>query len=230
MRTGVNVSYGPTYKEQQQELTTKDLSTYGFLGYPVLMASDILLYKANHVPVGIDQVPHLELTREIARRFNHLYGEVFVVPEALLTEFPKVPGTDGRKMSKSYGNAVYLADSPEEITAKIRPMVTDPARVRRSDPGNPDVCPVFDLHKVFTPQVERDRIIDPGCRTAGIGCLDSKGVLLGHMLPALRPIYDRRKELATRPELVQEVFEEGAGSARKVAGETLAEAKAAMQI
>jgi tryptophanyl-tRNA synthetase len=182
------------------------------------------------VPVGIDQVPHLELAREIARRFNHLYGEVFVVPEALLTEFPKVPGTDGRKMSKSYGNAIYLSDSPEQVTAKIRPMVTDPARVRRSDPGNPDVCPVFDLHKVFTPKVERDTIIDPGCRTAGIGCLDCKGVLLGHLLPALRPIYDRRQELATRPEIVQEVLEDGAASAKKVASETLAEAKAAIQI
>ena len=205
-------------------------STYGFLGYPVLMASDILIYKANYVPVGVDQVPHLELAREIARRFNHLYGEVFVEPEALLTEFPKVPGTDGRKMSKSYGNAIYLADSPEQVTAKIRPMVTDPARVHRSDPGNPDVCPVFDLHKIFTPKEERDTVIDPGCRTAGIGCLDCKGVLLEHMLPALRPIYERRSELATRPEIVQEVLEDGCARARKVAGETLAEAKAAMQI
>jgi tryptophanyl-tRNA synthetase len=220
----------PTYKEQQQELTTKDLSTYGFLGYPVLMASDILMYKANHVPVGIDQVPHLELTREIARRFNHLYGEVFVIPEALLTEFAKVPGTDGRKMSKSYGNAIYLADSPEQVSAKIKPMVTDPARKRRSDAGNPDVCPVFDLHKIFTPRKERETIIDPGCRTAGIGCLDCKGVLLEHMLPALGPIYERRLELATRPELVQEVLEEGNARAKKVAGETLTEAKAAMQI
>jgi tryptophanyl-tRNA synthetase len=220
----------PTYKEQQQELTTRDLSTYGFLGYPVLMASDILIYKANSVPVGIDQVPHLELTREIARRFNHLYREVFVVPEALLTEFAKVPGTDGRKMSKSYGNAIYLSDSPEEVTAKIKPMVTDPARVRRSDPGNPDVCPVFDLHQIFTPRMERDTVIDPGCRTANIGCLDCKGVLLKHMLPALRPIYDRRQDLATRPEIVQEVLEDGCARARKVAGDTLAEAKGAMGI
>ena len=220
----------PTYKEQQQELTTKDLSTYGFLGYPVLMASDILLYKANYVPVGIDQVPHLELAREIARRFNHLYGQVFVEPEALLTEFPKVPGTDGRKMSKSYGNAVYLSDSPAQVTAKIKPMVTDPARVRRSDPGNPDVCPVFDLHKVFTPKDKRDTIIDPGCRTAGIGCLDCKEILLTHMLPALSPIYDRRQELATGPELVQEVLEDGCARAKKVAGETLAEAKEAMHM
>ena len=220
----------PTYKEQQQELTTKDLSTYGFLGYPVLMASDILIYKANYVPVGIDQVPHLELAREIARRFNHLYGEVFVEPKALLTDFAKVPGTDGRKMSKSYGNAIYLADSPEQVTAKVKPMVTDPARVRRSDPGNPDVCPVFDLHKIFTPKEERDAIIDPGCRTAGIGCLDCKGVLLNHMLPALRPIYERRQELATRPGLVQEELEDGYFRAKKVAGETLAQVKEAMQI
>lgn len=220
----------PTYKEQQQELATKDLSTYGFLGYPVLMASDILIYKANRVPVGMDQLPHLELTREIARRFNNFYGEIFVVPEALLTEFPKVPGTDGRKMSKSYGNAIYLGESPELVTAKIKPMVTDPARVRRSDPGNPDVCPVFDLHKIFTPKEERDTYIDPGCRTAGIGCLDCKGVLLKHMLPALRPIFDRRQELAARPEIVQEVLEDGCARAKKVARETLAEAKAAMGI
>ncbi|MBZ0170544.1 tryptophanyl-tRNA synthase [Candidatus Methylomirabilis lanthanidiphila] len=220
----------PTYKEQQQELTTKDLSTHGFLGYPVLMASDILIYKANHVPVGIDQVPHLELAREIARRFNTLYGEVLVEPQPLLTEFAKVPGTDGRKMSKSYGNAIYLSDSPEQVTAKIKPMVTDPARVRRRDPGNPDVCPVFDLHKIFTPKVERDTAIDPGCRTAGIGCLDCKGMLLEHMLPALRPIYEKRQELATRSEVVQEVLEDGWARAKKVAGETLSEVKAAMRI
>jgi len=220
----------PTYKEQQQELTTKDLSTHGFLGYPVLMASDILIYKANHVPVGIDQVPHLELAREIARRFNALYGEVLVEPQPLLTEFAKVPGTDGRKMSKSYGNAVYLSDSPEQVTAKIKPMVTDPARVRRRDPGNPDVCPVFDLHKIYTPKAERDTVIDPGCRTAGIGCLDCKGILLQHMLPALRPIYERRRELAARPEIVREVLEDGWARAKKVAGETLSEVRAAMHM
>ena len=220
----------PTYKEQQQELTTKDLSTHGFLGYPVLMASDILIYKANHVPVGIDQVPHLELAREIARRFNALYGEVLVEPQPLLTEFAKVPGTDGRKMSKSYGNAIYLSDSPEQVTAKIKPMVTDPARVRRRDPGNPDVCPVFDLHKIFTPKAERDTIIDPGCRTAGIGCLDCKGVLLQHMLPALQPIYERRQELAAHQEIIQEVLEEGWAKAKKVSSETLSEVKAAMRM
>jgi tryptophanyl-tRNA synthetase len=220
----------PTYKEQQQELTTKDLSTYGFLGYPVLMASDILIYKANHVPVGIDQVPHLELAREIARRFNALYGEVLIEPQPLLTEFAKVPGTDGRKMSKSYGNAIYLTDSPEQITTKIKPMVTDPARVRRRDPGNPDVCPVFDLHKIFTPKAKRDAAVDPGCRTAGIGCLDCKGILLEHMLPALQPIYERRRELATRPEIVQDVLEDGWARAKKIAGETLSEVKAAMHM
>lgn len=220
----------PTYKEQQQELTTKDLSTHGFLGYPVLMASDILIYKANHVPVGIDQVPHLELAREIARRFNALYGEVLVEPQPLLTEFAKVPGTDGRKMSKSYGNAVFLSDSPEQVATKIKPMVTDPARVRRRDPGNPDVCPVFDLHKIFTPKAERDTVIDPGCRTAGIGCLDCKGILLEHLLPALQPIYERRQELAARPEIVQEVLEDGWARAKKVAGETLSEVRAAMHM
>jgi tryptophanyl-tRNA synthetase len=220
----------PTYKEQREQITDKDLSTYGFLGYPLLQAADILIYKAHYVPVGVDQVPHVELTREVARRFNFLYKPVLVEPEALLTEFPKIPGTDGRKMSKSYDNAIFLSDSPEEITAKIKPMVTDPARKRRSDPGNPEVCPVYDLHKVFTPQAERDSYIVPGCTTAGIGCLDCKEVLLKHMLPVLSPISKRRAELARDPSTVLDILEDGTARAKKVASETLTEAKAAMQI
>ena len=220
----------PTYKEQREQITDKDLGTYGFLGYPLLQAADILIYKAHYVPVGVDQVPHVELTREVARRFNFLYKPVLVEPEALLTEFPKIPGTDGRKMSKSYDNAILLSDSPEEITAKIKPMVTDPARKRRSDPGNPEVCPVYDLHRVFTPKAERDSYIVPGCTTAGIGCLDCKEVLLKHMLPVLSPISKRRTELARDLSTVLDILEDGTARAKKAASETLTEAKAAMQI
>ncbi len=220
----------PTYKEQREQITDKDLGTYGFLGYPLLQAADILIYKAHYVPVGVDQVPHIELTREVARRFNFLYRPVLVEPEALLTEFPKIPGTDGRKMSKSYDNAIFLSDSPGEITAKIKPMVTDPARKRRSDPGDPEVCPVYDLHRVFTPQAERESVIVPGCTTAGIGCLDCKQVLLKHALPVLAPISERRAELARDPGTVLAILEDGTARAKKAAGDTLDEAKAAMQI
>ncbi|MFI5338835.1 MAG: tryptophan--tRNA ligase [Candidatus Methylomirabilales bacterium] len=220
----------PTYKEQREQITDKDLGTYGFLGYPLLQAADILIYKAHYVPVGVDQVPHVELTREVARRFNFLYKPVLVEPEALLTEFPKIPGTDGRKMSKSYDNAIFLSDSPGEVTAKVKPMVTDPARKRRSDPGNPEVCPVYDLHKVFTPKAERESYIVPGCTTAGIGCLDCKEVLLKHMLPVLAPISKRRAELARDPATVLDILEDGTARAKKVASETLVEVKEAMQI
>ncbi|HWU36062.1 MAG TPA: hypothetical protein VN203_00375, partial [Candidatus Acidoferrum sp.] len=191
---------------------------------------DILIYKANYVPVGVDQVPHVELTREVARRFNFLYRPVLVEPEALLTQFPKIPGTDGRKMSKSYDNAIFLSDSPDEITAKIKPMVTDPARKRRSDPGNPEVCPVYDLHKVFTPNDKRESYIVPGCTTAGIGCLDCKEVLLKHMLPVLAPVSNRRAELSRDPAKVLDILQDGTCRAQKVASETLEEVKAAMGI
>ncbi len=220
----------PTYKEQLQEVTNKDLSTFGFLGYPVLQAADILIYQANFVPVGVDQLPHIELTREIARRFNHLYTPVFTIPESMLTEFPKIPGTDGRKMSKSYNNCIYLSDSPETAEQKVKPMVTDPARIRRTDPGNPDVCPVYDLHKIFTPKDERDGYVVPGCRTAAIGCLDCKDVLLKHMVPILSPIYHRRVELARQVGRVEEILAAGTERARTVAGETLGAAKKAMGI
>lgn len=220
----------PTYKEQLQEATNRDLSTFGFLGYPVLQAADILIYQANFVPVGVDQLPHIELAREIARRFNHLYKSVFTIPAAMLTEFPKVPGTDGRKMSKSYDNCIYLSDPPETVEKKIKPMVTDPARVRRTDPGNPDVCPVYDLHKIFTPKAERESYVVPGCRTAAIGCLDCKGVLLTHMLPVLTPIYERRVALAERAGQTEDILAAGTERARKVARETLHAAKDAMGI
>ena len=184
----------PTFKEMVEQLGL-DSPSYGLLGYPLLQAADILMYKAQWVPVGIDQVPHVELTREVARRFNHTWKPVFPEPGAKLTQIPKVPGTDGRKMSKSLNNAILLSDTAEEITAKIKPMVTDPARKRRSDPGNPEICPVFDLHKIFTPDAEREAAAT-GCRTAGIGCLDCKAVLLKHMIPPLAKIREGRERFA----------------------------------
>jgi len=216
----------PTFKEMVEQLKLESPS-YGLLGYPLLQAADILIYKARVVPVGVDQVPHIELTREIARRFNHLFGPVFPEPEARLTEIPKVPGTDGRKMSKSYDNCIYLADPPEVIVPKVRTMMTDPARKRRQDPGNPEVCPVFDLHKIFTPEDDRADCAT-GCRTAGIGCLDCKDVLLKHLLPPLEKIRERRTALAQRPGEIEEILREGSRKARRVAQATLAEAKAAV--
>jgi tryptophanyl-tRNA synthetase len=218
----------PTFKEMVEELGLQSPS-YGLLGYPLLQAADILMYKPRWVPVGADQVPHIELTREVARRFNNTWASVFPEPEAKLTQIPKVPGTDGRKMSKSYGNAIYLADSPEEITAKIRPMVTDPARKRRTDPGNPDICPVFDLHRIFTPEDDRQACAT-GCRTAGIGCLDCKAVLLRHMLPPLREIRDRRQRFAGKPREVVEILHEGSKRARRTATETMDQVRAAVKL
>jgi tryptophanyl-tRNA synthetase len=219
----------PTYKEQLQEVTTRDLSTYGFLGYPVLQAADILIYKANYVPVGVDQMPHIELTREIARRFNSLYREILVVPEGMLTQFPKVPGLDGRKMSKSYQNVILLSDSAGEIRAKIRPMVTDPARARRTDAGNPEACPVFDLHKVYTPSALHGGLIE-GCKTAGIGCLDCKEILLEHLWGAMEEIHAKRQGLAASPKRIDEILEEGSLRARHEAVRTLSQIKEAVGI
>src|SRR3990167_3374456 len=174
----------PTYKEQLRELEERGLQTYGLIGYPVLQAADVLAYKGDGVPIGQDQLPHLELTREITRRFNKLYGNLFKEPTPIFTASPKVPGTDGRKMSKSYGNAIYLSDSAGEVEKKVRPMKTDIARITRKDPGNPEVCPVFDLHKIYTPDEPREWCA-AGCRTAGIGCIDCKMVLLDHLQPFL---------------------------------------------
>ena len=210
----------PTYKEIRQELRDRDLATHGFLGYPVLQAADILIYKANYVPVGVDQLPHLELTREIARRFNHLYGEFFPEPKPKLTEVPKVPGVDGRKMSKSYDNAIYMADPPEVIWEKIRPMVTDVQRQRRTDPGDPEKCPVFDLHIAFTPEKGRKELIT-GCRTAEIGCIDCKRVLYEHLMETLEPMYNKRKDLEAQPDRVKMIIREGSDRAREVARRTM---------
>jgi tryptophanyl-tRNA synthetase len=217
----------PTYKEKQQELKEKDLSTYGFLGYPLLQTADIIIYRAKHVPVGVDQVPHLEISREIARRFNNLYGEVFPEPEALLTEFPKVPGVDGRKMSKSYNNAIYLSDTPQEVEQKIRTMATDPARVKRTDRGTPDLSPVFQLHKIFSSREEQEMVAE-GCRTAGIGCIDCKKVLIRNVFRVLEPVWAKRKELVNNPSRLKEIVDHGNEKARKAAQETMALVRGAM--
>jgi tryptophanyl-tRNA synthetase len=219
----------PSYKEQQTQLAEKDLSTYGFLGYPLLQSADIMIYKADAVPVGEDQAPHVELAREVVRRFNHFYGPVFPEPKTLLTEVPRVPGTDGRKMSKSYGNAVFLKDPPEMVRQKIKPMVTDPARKRRTDPGDPDICPVFDLHKAFSPK-ESQEWAAQGCRTAGIGCLDCKGRLLDHLLQRLEGIHARRPEFAARPDTVWDILQAGSHRAREVARATMEQVRSAMKI
>ena len=213
----------PTYKERIEQLHLESPS-YFLLGYPVLQASDILMYKANWVPVGLDQVPHIELTREIARRFNNTFGAVFVEPDAKLTEIPKVPGTDGRKMSKSYDNTIELSDTADTIVKKVRPMTTDPARKRRTDPGNPDVCPVFDLHKIFSPEETRTWAAE-GCRTAGIGCLDCKDALLKGMLPVLEPIRERRQKYAEKPDVIVDVLHTGTERARAVAQQTMEEVR-----
>jgi tryptophanyl-tRNA synthetase len=219
----------PSYKEQQQQIQEKDLSTYGFLGYPLLQSADIMIYKADAVPVGEDQAPHIELTREVVRRFNHLYGGVFPEPKTLLTPVPRIPGTDGRKMSKSYGNAVYLKDPPDVVREKIKPMVTDPARKRRIDPGTPEICPVFDLHKAFSPP-ETQAWAAEGCRTAGIGCLDCKGRLIDHLLHRLEEIHERRPRFASRPDDVWDILNEGSKRARETARATLEEVRSAMKI
>ncbi len=219
----------PTYKEQIQQIKGRDLSTFGFLGYPLLQAADILIYKGEVVPVGEDQVSHIELTREIARRFNHLFENIFPEPQARLTRAPRLPGTDGRKMSKSYGNEIRLSDDPAEIKKKIMPMVTDPARVRRNDPGNPEICPVYDLHKVFTDDGGREWVVE-GCTTAGIGCFDCKKVLLDGMLPRIEPVSRRRKELQKDPGSVLNILKEGSARAREIASRTLQEARQAMQL
>jgi tryptophanyl-tRNA synthetase len=270
----------PTYKEQKENLKEKDLNTYGFLGYPVLMTSDILMYQASYVPVGEDQVAHVEITREIARRFNFFYpksgpprsmryesrernvekfGEkltdrmfgpnstgqdyagrraedidaestyVFPEPQPLLTPAPKLPGTDGRKMSKSYGNSILLSDPEAEVRKKLKTMVTDPARVRRTDPGNPDVCPVGDLHKIFsTPETMAE--VRLGCTTAGIGCIQCKGWVADNIVAILNPIQERRRQYENNPKLAWDILEAGSARARQAADRTLVEVREAMHM
>jgi tryptophanyl-tRNA synthetase len=269
----------PTYKEQRENITEKDLSTYGFLGYPVLQAADILMYKGDFVPVGADQVAHVELTREIARRFNFFYRKrgyapavklsreeesravfdmkielaeeslihrhestfaklargddearpevVFPEPQPLLTPTPKLPGTDGRKMSKSYGNAIMLTDPEPVVRQKLKTMVTDPARVRRTDPGNPDVCPVGDLHKIFSDRATLAKV-NEGCRSAGIGCIECKGWAADALVNILNPMQERRKKYEDNPRLAWDILEAGSARASKVAGATMNEVREAM--
>ncbi|MFO0775844.1 MAG: tryptophan--tRNA ligase [Nitrospiraceae bacterium] len=219
----------PTYKEKQDEIKEKDLTTYGFLGYPVLQAADILIYKPDFVPVGKDQLPHLELTRELARRFNSLYAPVLPEPMEKLTKFPKVMGTDGRKMSKSYGNTINLSDSEPVVRQKLKTMVTDPARVRRTDPGNPEVCPVFDFHKIFSP-VSTVEHIDRDCRTASIGCIDCKKQVADRIVERMLPMWDRRAQLVNQPGRVEEIVAEGSRRASVIAHQTLQEVNEAMKI
>ncbi len=218
----------PTYKEMQENLDTKDLSTFGFLGYPVLMAADIILYKATRVPVGHDQLPHLEVTREIARRFNHLYGNLFPEPEALLTETPKLLGLDGRKMSKSYNNSIYLSDSAEETDKKVRSMVTDAARIRRTDPGDPDRCVAFNLHRIYVPQEQLDEII-PACKGATIGCVECKKILAGCINQRLAPFRAKRETLAERPEFVDQLLEQGSARASLISDSVMSEVRSALK-
>jgi tryptophanyl-tRNA synthetase len=260
----------PTYKEQLENIRDHDINTYGFLGYPLLQAADILMYKANYVPVGEDQVPHVEFTREVARRFNLAFGElkrgtedslyqlqpaelaqfraysldekaelvnmgalrilpIFPEPEALLTSSPRLPGTDGRKMSKSYNNAIFLTDTSEVVSKKLATMLTDPARKRRNDPGNPDVCPVFDLHKIFSVQETIDRV-NRECRTAEIGCVECKKLGAGHLNSFLAPIQERRRPYEQNPQEVWDVLEEGTRRARTVAQATMTEVRAAVKL
>jgi tryptophanyl-tRNA synthetase len=242
----------PTYKEQRENIKDKDLGTYGFLGYPVLQSADILVYKADVVPVGEDQVAHVELTREIARRFNTLYyrsgrhpiphglaigipiggpmigpDPVFPEPQSLLTPAPKLPGTDGRKMSKSYGNTIMLTDPEPVVRQKLKTMVTDPARVRRSDPGNPDVCPVGDLHKIFSSKETMEKV-NVGCRSAGIGCIECKNWAADALVKLLTPMQERRKKFEENPRLAWDILEAGTERARKAAAETMKDVRAAM--
>ncbi|HHV60062.1 MAG TPA: tryptophan--tRNA ligase [Clostridiaceae bacterium] len=218
----------PTYKDQLAQLKDRDITTYGFLGYPCLMASDILIYKADFVPVGEDQLPHLELAREIARRFNFLYGSVFPEPQPLLTEAKVLPGTDGRKMSKSYGNTIALSDSPEEIQKKVMTMVTDPERIRKTDPGHPEVCSVYKYHKIFSS--EEICSIEEECRGGKIGCVQCKKKLAGKMAEYFEPIYERRQNLLKTPGIVREIINDGNKKAMEKAESTMQEIRDAMKI
>ncbi|MBW1805115.1 MAG: tryptophan--tRNA ligase [Deltaproteobacteria bacterium] len=220
----------PTYKEQLRELSQKDLYTYGFLGYPVLQAADILMYKANGVPVGEDQAPHVELTREIARRFNHIYQrEVFPAPDVLLAPTSKLLGLDRRKMSKSYDNAIFLMDTDDEISKKTGQMITDPQRARKSDPGDPDICNVFSFHEIYTPE-EIVKQINADCRKAGIGCVDCKKIMCKNLCSALTPAREKRQELESDLNMVKDIIEDGNRRAKSIAEKTMAEVKEAVKI
>ncbi len=216
----------PTYKEQLREVKNRDLSTFAFLGYPVLQAADILIYKANVVPVGLDQLPHLELTREIARRFNHLYKNIFPEPQALLTPTPKLLGLDARKMSKSYQNTINLSDEEALIKKKVQSMITDPQRIHKSDPGHPEVCNVHSYYAVFAPQLKKE--VEEACRKAELGCTDCKKRLAEILIEKLGPIQEKRKELLRHKNKLKDILSAGAERARKATSITLQETKKAV--
>ncbi len=218
----------PSFKEQVEQLAGRDISTHGFLGYPVLQAADILICQADGVPVGEDQLPHLELTREIARRFNHLYGEFFTEPQGILSSYARISGTDGRKMSKSYNNFIGLGEEPDVIRNKLRRMMTDPARVHRYDKGNPENCPVFSLHKIYTP----DKLAEVAdhCREAFWGCIECKDLLAGRIIESLAGFRERRKEMEGQPDLAWEVLADGLTRVRPIVREGLAGARQAMGV
>lgn len=215
----------PSYKEKSEEMK---LDSYGFLGYPLLQAADILIYRADFVPVGKDQLPHIELTREVCRRFNTLYGEVFPEPQELLTKFPVIPGTDGRKMSKSYGNDITLAETPEETTKKVSKMLTDPKKIRRGDPGRPEICPVYQLHLIYTPDAEN--VVAPPCRSGELGCVDCKANLAKNLNAVLAPIREKRRELEKNYAPVEKMLVSGAERARARAVETMKKVRKGMHL
>ena len=219
----------PTYKEMQDELSNKDLSTFGFLGYPVLQAADIIMYKAYGVPVGVDQLPHVELTREIARRFNFLYREIFPVPEPLLAEVPKLMGLDGRKMSKSYENTIYLRDRGDVLREKVTSMFTDPQRMRRKDPGRPDICNAFPFHTIYSPASEVTEIAD-ACRTAAIGCVECKKRLAARIAEGMAPIHERQDHYLNHLDDVREIMADGTRRATEIARQTMEQVREAVKI
>ena len=219
----------PTYKEQIAQLKNKDLSTFGFLGYPVLQAADIIMYKANGVPVGIDQAPHVELTREIARRFNYFYGDIFPIPETILTETPKILGIDRRKMSKSYDNAIFLSDTPEKIRNKVGQMITDPQRARRTDPGNPSICNVFSFHGLYSDEDTVQRV-DRECPKAQIGCVECKQIMAENLIHTLGPVHEKRAYYEAHPDTLRAIIEDGDQRARVVARETMEQVRRTIRI
>ncbi|HPJ81143.1 MAG TPA: tryptophan--tRNA ligase [Saccharofermentans sp.] len=218
----------PTYKDQLANIKDRDITTYGFLGYPALMAADILMYKADYVPVGEDQVPHLELAREMSRRFNFIYGrEVFPEPAPLFTKSKVLPGTDGRKMSKSYGNTISLSDTPDDVLKKIRGMVTDPARIRKDDPGHPEVCSVYAFHKVFS----EDKVDDicAQCKKGEIGCVACKKMLSERVAEFQTPIYEKRLEILSHEDTLIDIIKEGSAKAAVRAEKTMEDVRSAIK-
>ncbi|NLK34268.1 MAG: tryptophan--tRNA ligase [Gracilibacteraceae bacterium] len=218
----------PTYKEQLSQLTEKNITTYGFLGYPNLMAADILIHKGNFVPVGEDQQPQLELAREIARRFNYIYGDTFPEPQGKMTKIKVLPGLDGRKMSKSYSNTIALSDSPDTIREKIRKMITDAEKIKKNDPGHPDICAVYAFHKVFSEETHQETY--EVCKTGGIGCVQCKKTLAENVVRYMAPMYERRQKLIGNKKIILEVLIEGTRHAREVAKETIEEVREKMKL